>query len=67
MKPIASIQGHYEILNILQIALFRDVFQKSEQCFYPSSHEMRTRPITAEMKYIISCTHEPSCVVTHSL
>ena len=54
MKPIviASIRGHYEILRILQIALFRNVFQKRKQCFDLGfwsrvltylSHEMRTR------------------------
>ena len=56
LKPVASIRGHYEILRILRIALFRDVFQKRKQCFDPgfwfiSLTRCELNRVTIEMRH----------------
>ena len=55
MKPITSIQGQYEILKILQMALLRTVFQKRKQYFDPgfwsiSLTRWELHRVTIEMK-----------------
>ena len=71
MKLIASIWGHYEILKILQLALFLNVFQKRKQCFDPwvwfiSLTRCELDCVTIEMTYSNNFTHEPLWVVTHT-
>ena len=57
---------------ILQIALFRNVFQKRKQCFDPGFWfiSLYTRcelyRVTIKMRYINSFTHEPLRVMTHT-
>ena len=68
MKPITSIRGHYEILKILQIALFCDVFQKRKQFFHRwilfiFLTRCELDRVTIEMRHSNSFTHEPLWVM----
>ena len=68
MKPITSIRGHYEILKILQIALFRNVFQKRKQFFHRwilfiFLTRCELDRVTIEMRHSNSFTHEPLWVM----
>ena len=65
---------HYEILKILQIALFRNVFQKrtkKETVLWSLgliylSRRCELDRVTIEMKHSNNFTHEPLWVVTHT-
>ena len=62
MKLIASIQGHYEILKILQIALFR----KGSSVLIPGFDSCELDLVTIEMRHSNNFTHELLWVVTQT-
>ena len=62
---MASIKGHHGILKILQIALFRNVFQKRQQCFDPSWSSLTRYEldrVTIEMSHSNSFTYKGGSV-----
>ena len=68
---MAGIRGHYEISRILQIALFRNVFQKRKQCFDPgfwfiSLTRCELDRVKIEMTHINIFNNEPLWVVMHT-
>ena len=72
--PYKANSKHHEILKILQIALFRTVFQKrteKENVFWSLgliylSRRCELDRVTIEMKHSNNFTHEPLWVVTHT-
>ena len=73
--PYEANSKHYEILKILQMAFFRNVFQKrteKEAVFWSLgliylSQRCELDRVTIEIKHSNNFTREPLCVVTHTV
>ena len=73
--PYEANSKHYEISKILQIALFRNVFQRrteKEAVFWSLgliylSQRCELDRVTIEIKHSNNFTHEPLWVVTHTV